>query len=221
MSKNGSAPEPHEEFDRPEPHEEFDRQVATLVAKGYPALAGRSAEEFRQLLAPLRERLPAPAAAGDARLPFLLVVGSELVPPEKAVPLIELGGRRGFTEMPADDLRRFRTVDGVGRPAGPVYLVVDVDTGADTLNVTPDDALPTIVGHGRSPLTIDEGIALATHHPEVLRTRNCFSLLGSRCGDRRVTAVWVSKGSPRLGWCWAGNPHTWLGSASCGARAAA
>ncbi|MGQ0669203.1 MAG: DUF5701 family protein [Actinomycetota bacterium] len=22
---------------------------------------------------------------------------------------------------------------------------------------------------------------------------------------------------PRLGWCWAGNPHTWLGSASCGA----
>ena len=64
----------------------------------------------------------------------------------------------------------------------------------------------------------EEGVALVTHHPEILRNSNCFSLLGSRRGDRRVTALWISKGKPRLGWCWAGNPHTWLGSASCGSR---
>jgi len=87
------------------------------------------------------------------------------------------------------------------------------------LNVTPDDALESIISKGRSPLTIDEGLALVTQYPEVLESRNAFSILGSRCGDRRVPALWLSKGRPRLGWCWAGNPHSWLGSASCGGRA--
>jgi Family of unknown function (DUF5701) len=45
-----------------------------------------------------------------------------------------------------------------------------------------------------------------------------FSLAGSRCGDRRVTALWISQNRPKLGWCWAGNPHTWLGTASCADR---
>ncbi|MGH3131815.1 MAG: DUF5701 family protein, partial [Gaiellaceae bacterium] len=79
----------------------------------------------------------------------------------------------------------------------------------------------SIVPENRSPMTIDEGIALLIHNPEVLETKNCFSLLGSRCGDRRVTAMWISGGKPRLGWCWAGNPHTWLGSASCASRVGA
>jgi hypothetical protein len=57
-----------------------------------------------------------------------------------------------------------------------------------------------------------------THHPDFLSKNNCFSLLASRRADRRVPALWISAGAPRLGWCWAGNRHTWLGSASCGAR---
>ena len=36
-----------------------------------------------------------------------------------------------------------------------------------------------------------------------------------------VPAIWISNRAPKLGWCWAGNPHTWLGSASCSDRAAA
>ena len=132
-----------------------------------------------------------------------------------AVSALELRGKRGFTDMEAADLRRFGLVEGLEVPQG-AYLLTDVDTGKATLNVTPDNAMPVITAAGRSPLTVDEGLALVTHHPDVLRTMNCFSMLGSRCGDRRVTALWVSKGRPRLGWCWAGNPHTWLGSASCG-----
>jgi hypothetical protein len=106
-------------------------------------------------------------------------------------------------------------------PRDSAYLVADIDTGEATLNVTPDQAIKTIIQEDRSPLTIDEGVALITHYPDILRTRNCFSILGSRCGDRRVPAMWISGGSPRLGWCWAGNPHTWLGSASCGDRVGA
>jgi hypothetical protein len=34
----------------------------------------------------------------------------------------------------------------------------------------------------------------------------------------RQVEVWISQGARKLGWCWAGNPHTWPGSASCGGR---
>lgn len=74
---------------------------------------------------------------------------------------------------------------------------------------------------GRSPLTVAEGIAVVTPIPGILRNRNCFSLLGSHCGDRRVTAVWVGQKPLKSGWCWTGNPLTWLGSASYERRLAA
>jgi hypothetical protein len=132
---------------------------------------------------------------------------------------VERGASLGgvYTTMEADDLARFGPVDGVEIPPGP-YVIEDVDTGGEYLNVTPDDALPRILAAGRSPLTIEEGLALLDRHPDVLQSHNAFSLLASRCGDRRVPALWTSKGRPRLGWCWAGNPHTWLGSASCARR---
>lgn len=201
------------------PASEFDRQVDNLLAKGYPELAGMEKDVFLRHIAPLEERLPELLTSGDeTRIPFLIVVSDQLVARDEAMPLVELGGKRGFTSMEADELERFTPIERVKLPPGPAYLAADVDTGRATLNVTPDDALETIARENRSPLTIDEGIALTTHHPEFLKTRSCFSMLGSRCGDRRVTAMWISKGGPRLGWCWAGNPHTWLGSASCGSR---
>lgn len=119
--------------------------------------------------------------------------------------------------MEDDDLKRF-TPTGVEMPAGP-YLLLDVGTGPATLGVVPEQALTRITDAGRSPITIDERLALITQFPGVLRTRNCFSMLASRCGDRRVPALWVSNGRPRLGWCWTAAPHSWLGSASCAGRA--
>jgi hypothetical protein len=193
--------------------------VERLVGLGYPELAGLSEDRFRAALAPLQERLPElDEAESRARIAFVVALAPGVVPRERALPLVVLDGRPGFTDVEADDLARFAPIEGLELPAGLAYLVADLDTGRSTLDVTPDDALEAIAGEGRSPLTIEEGVALATHHPTVLRTMNCFSMLGSRCGDRRVTALWISKGRPRLGWCWAGNPHTWLGSASCGAR---
>lgn len=98
------------------------------------------------------------------------------------------------------------------------HLVTGVERGEEFRNVTPDAAAAAIAGRGRSLLTIAEGVALITHYPAALEKNRCFSLAGSRCGDRRVPALWISKGAPKLGWCWAGNPHTWLGTASCAAR---
>jgi hypothetical protein len=129
-----------------------------------------------------------------------------------------LRGRRGFTTMAADDLARFRPTPDLDLPESPVYLLVDPDTGADTLDVRPEDALPGIHASGRTPLTLEEGLAVVTQHPEWLAERNCFEMLGSRAGDRRVTGLWLSRKAPRLGWCWVGNPHTWLGMATAAGR---
>jgi len=85
--------------------------------------------------------------------------------------------------------------------------------------VRPDAALVTVTDAGRSPLTTDEGVALITHYPHALEKNHCFQLLGSRCGDRRVPGLWISDRRPKLGFCWAGNLHTWLGAACCAQRA--
>lgn len=207
--------------------DELERQVTRLVDAGLPHLAGLDDERFRRLFAPARTALralpPAPATDGQAapgrRVPFSVVVGPDVVPPAAAVQAVVLPGGRGFTTMDADDLARFAPLPGLDVPDAPVYLVADLDAGERWLDVPPERALPAIEDAGRSPLTLAEGLSLAATHPRVLDGAR-FSLLGSRCGDRRVPALWVSGRRARLGWCWQGAPHSWLGSASCGARLA-
>jgi hypothetical protein len=207
---------------------EFDRQIATLVRKGYPALAGIAEGEFAALLAPLREHAEAcateHAADREGRIPFLIVIKGELVSPEAAMPLVGVKGARGSVNMHPVEPASFAPIAGTSIPDGTAYLVTDVDTGRATRNIAPAHARAIIAGENRLPLTIDEGVALVTHYPDVLtdkRRYTCFSLLASRRGDRRVPALWMSFGAPRLGWCWDGNPHSWLGSASCGGRVGA
>jgi hypothetical protein len=200
--------------------DELDRQVRHLVSLGYPALAGMGEPEFLALFEPLRAKaaeLPTRASDED-RVPFVVVVKPSLVPHEAALPLTALKGKAGFIDFKPGGLETFGAIPAVSVPDAPVYLLVDVDTGTETLNVTPAEALDTIRAQGRSPLTIEEGVALVTQRPDKLRKNRCFSLLASRSHDKRVPALWISQGRPKLGWCWEKNPHTWLGSASCAGR---
>ena len=193
---------------------EFDRQIDALVMTGLPDALELAEQCFRASIEPLRDLLPAVEPVTDG-LPFVVVV-----PHLPVVPVLEsvhtVGGP-GFTTMDDEDLARFRPLPELEVPAAP-YLLVDVDPGADTLNLPPAEVLPRLQAAGRSPLTIAEGLAVLVSDPGVLRARNCFSLLGSRAGDKRVPALWVSARRPRLGWCYQGAPHTWLGSASCAGR---
>jgi len=195
---------------------EFDRQVDALVTAGLPDALDLAPECFRAAVEPLRDLLPDPAPDGTA-IPFVVVVPH--LPVVEVLESVHTVGGTGFTTMDDDDLARFQPVPELDVPAGP-YLLVDVDTGTDTLDVPPAEVLPRLRSEGRSPLTIAEGLAVLVSDPGVLRGRNCFSLLGSRAGDKRVPALWVSARRPRLGWCYQGAPHTWLGSASCGGRLA-
>ena len=123
-------------------------------------------------------------------------------------------------QLEPDDLETFVPIDAVRVPDAPAYLAVDVDLGAGSRNVRPEDALRDILEAGRSPLTLDEGVALVLQQPEVIARNRGFSMAGSRRGDQRVPAFWISEGRPTLGWCWDRNPHTWLGTASCARRVA-
>lgn len=201
--------------------QEFSNQVQNLIHKGYHQLAGRSDSEFINFLEPLRvkvEKLDLPSIDIEKGfLPFVIVVKNVMIPTEKAMSMVEKDGSAGITKLyplvPSD----FSTISGVNVPDLEAYLLVDIDRGKENINQPPSEAMKKIVEIGRSPLTIDEGVAIVTHYPEFLIKNNCFSLLASRhSDDQRVPAIWINRTkNPNLGWCWNGNPHTWLGSASC------
>ncbi|GAB2618139.1 DUF5701 family protein [Streptomyces capparidis] len=211
---------------------EFDRQVRNLTELGYPALAGVDPAEFDAMLSPLRDLAattgPAPYDPYDpesGRVPFLLVVTREVAPVEQAMQRTTLHGRDkpGFVDHSFEpgSLERFVATEATALPDPRAYLLFDVERGEEFCGAVPSDAMDAIAGRGRNLLTIEEGIALITHFPWILVKNKCFSLGGSRSGDRRVPAIWISRNTPKLGWCWQGNPHTWLGMASAGARRAA
>lgn len=194
---------------------EFDRQVDALASTGLPGRLELSDACFRAMVEPLRDLLPEEGDPSADRIPFVVVVPA--MPVTDVLAEVHGVGGTGFTTMESDDLARFAPLPDLDLPAAP-YLLLDVDTGADTMNRPPVEVQPEFTAAGRSPLTVAEGVAVLVSDPGVLRSRNCFSLLGSRAGDKRVPALWVSARRPRLGWCYEGAPHTWLGSASCGSR---
>jgi hypothetical protein len=193
---------------------EFDRQVDALVTAGLPAWRDLADECFRAWLEPLRDLLPT-LPRETAGIPFVVVVPD--APVRQVLAAARTVGGAGFSTMDDDDLDRFAPLPELLVPATP-YLLLDVDTGPGTLNQPPAAAAAGITAAGRTPLTLAEGVAVLVSDPGVLRSRNCFSLLGSRAGDKRVPALWVSARRPRLGWCYQGAPHTWLGTASCAGR---
>lgn len=192
------------------------RQIDRLVAVGYPALTGLTEANLRDRLSPLADLAAlAPPASRHHHLPVVVVPGPGLVRPSAAMGAVP----GGVVDMRPTVPEEYATIPSAPVPDADAWLLVDVDPGAGLRDVTPDAALERLVAGGRSPLTITEGIAVVTQHDGILRSATAFSLLASRRGDRRVPALWTTRdGATRLGWCWAGNPHTWLGSASCAAR---
>jgi len=209
---------------------EFDRQVGVLLDRGYPALAGITEPEFAAVVEPLRDlvRTEVPVLDGrgtTSRVPFVVVTPPAAIRAEDLVPTLSLvdGGQAGILDRNHGEagLAPYRPLPWLGVPDSGAYLLLDVERGEEFCGVRPEDALPVVRGRGRSPLTVHEGIALVTAFPAVLERNRCFMLAGSRRGDRRVPALWISGRAPKLGWCWDGNPHSWLGTASTARRVSA
>ena len=201
---------------------ELDRQLGRILAANLHQHVGWTPEEAATYGDALREPLRAKAVGlprpTRERAPFVLVMAA--LPPSIAITTQRHGTKSGFLSGDTSDIDEFRPIDGLDTPHG-LYAVVDVWRGQEHLGRTPDEAMSDFERQGRSPLTVTEGLALLTAHPEALEKNHCFQTPGSRNGDRRVPGLWISKGAPKLGFCWAGNRHTWLGIASCAGRVSA
>lgn len=198
-------------------------QADRLVSLGVHKLAGLSSADLCDA-----------AAAAHPREGALLVVQPELAPASRLAGLVERAGVQGFVVADMSDVDAFTPIDPL--PAGAVYLVDGLERGDELANWSPDEALPALTGRGRTPLTLTEGIHWLLQQPEALERNRCFMTIGSRLRrpdgrlDTHTPALWLSNGTgrdgrerrnaPKVGWCWAGNRHTWLGFASAAGRTA-
>ncbi|GAA2484861.1 DUF5701 family protein [Streptomyces gobitricini] len=198
-------------------------QAEHLIALGVHESAGIPADELR------RFAKEAGGDDGDA----LLAVHPDRAPASVLAPLLRHDGKPGFvvTDMP--------DVDGfvpctVELSDAPLYVVTGLDRGDHMANWSPEEALPALTEQNRTPLLLTEGIHWVLQQPAVLERNRCFMTIGSRLRkangalDARTPAIWISNGTgrdgrerrnaPKVGWCWWGNRHTWLGFASAGGR---
>jgi uncharacterized protein DUF5701 len=194
-------------------------QAERLIDLGVHNLAGMPVERLRDV--------PDEPAS-------LLVIHPGLVPASTLAPLLRVNDKPGFVVTDMADVDEFVPIASVTVPNAPLYLVCELDRGDAMANWSPDEALPAIAEAGRTPLTLTEGLHWLLQRPDVLQRNHCFMTIGSRrrkpdgALDARTPAVWISNGTgrdgavnrnaPKVGWCWAGNRHTWLGFASAGGR---
>ena len=200
---------------------QLSEQVDRLIELGVHELGGLSSAELA-------------AAAADDVEGAVLAVRPERVPASQLAPLLTRDGKNGFVVIDMTDVDQFSSIDEAAAPDSPLYLVRDVDRGDSMCGWSPEEALPAIIAARRSPLTLTEGIYWLLQQPEALERNHCFMTIGSRLRkpdkrlDARTPAIWISngtgrdgrpnRGAPKVGWCWAGNRHTWLGFASAARR---
>jgi hypothetical protein len=200
----------------------LSQQVERLIALGVHEIGRLSAAELRAAL------------AGPKDTGALLVIHPDRAPASTLVSLLEHGGKRGFVVVDMGDVDDFSPIEQVALPSAPVYVISGLDRGDHMANWSPEEALPAITAAGRTPLTVVEGILWVLQQPDILARGHCFMTIGSRLRaingspDARTPALWISNGTgrdgranrnaPKLGWCWAGNRHTWLGFASASGR---
>ena len=203
----------------------FAQQAKNLMALGVLEAAGLPVNSLHSLA----------QTAGAERRDALLVVRHDLAPASLLAPLLRRGDKAGFVVQDMVDVDRF-TPYRTEVPDGPVYLVHGLDRGDHLANYRPEEALPELAGAGRTPLLLSEGLHWALQQPSALERNRCFMTIGSRLRkesgsyDSRTPAVWISNGTgrdgrerrnaPKVGWCWWGNRHTWLGFASATRREA-
>ncbi|MFF5975467.1 DUF5701 family protein [Streptomyces sp. NPDC012769] len=205
-------------------------QAERLIELGVHEIAGLTAEELRAFA----ESAGSPENSGSAGA--LLAVHPDRAPASALAPLLRRADKPGFVVVDMPDVDDFTPYGdgGVELPDAPLYLVDGVDRGDRMANWSPEEALPALTKEGRSPLVLSEGIHWVLQQPEALERNRCFMTIGSRLRkpkgtyDARTPAIWISNGTgrdgkerrdaPKVGWCWWGNRHTWLGFGSTTGR---
>jgi hypothetical protein len=148
----------------------FIKQVNTVIERKYfiPAGLGQSAFIDNHIM-PLQKFLDknkVDTTVKEHRIPILVVVPGSMVALGYQLEKI----RESFNETRFDYIIKpewFENAEGILTP-DTTYLLFDIETGYSMRNTSPKKCVTAFSHEGRSGLTIDEGIALITHFPEVL-----------------------------------------------------
>jgi hypothetical protein len=148
----------------------FNKQLSRIIERKFHKIANLSKNDFiNHYIMPLKElTVECQAEIRENRIPFLIVVPHNIVPLSYQIDSI----REITDEKPLEYIIKpewFENAKGVSTPDKP-YLLLDVETGYAMKNITPKKSVETFNSQGRFALTIDEGLALITHFPEVLES---------------------------------------------------
>ncbi|WP_340677532.1 DUF5701 family protein [Paraglaciecola sp.] len=208
-----------------DPVSEFDRQVDLLSQRIKNNVFIYDLFKLQQQVADLRlkiSELGTGQGVREGNIPVVVVFRTQVASYGSLLSQLHYKGHEGYIEMTPKTPESFVDVDSLAIPEVDIYALWDVDTGGSMLNISPSDSVDMLESKGRMPLTMYEGVQCALAIPEILTDKQQFNAIqmpGSRIGgDQRVPSIWISKGAPRLGWCWFGNIHTWLATASCRSR---
>ena len=150
----------------------FDTQLNTIRERKFHLPTGLSENDFvnRHIL-PLKQLLAKNIKDTDveeSHIPVLIVVPHSVVPLSYQLERT----RESINDIQLEHIIKpewFENAKGVSTPDRP-YLILDVETGYAMKNTTPKKCIKTFNDEGRFALTVDEGIALIAHFPEVLES---------------------------------------------------
>jgi hypothetical protein len=150
----------------------FYQQIKTIIEKKFHVPTGLSESDFiNRHIMPLKQLLVEndnDTKTDESRIPILVVVPHTIVPLSYQLERI----RESINDIQLEHIIKpewFENAQGVSTPDKP-YLLVDVETGYAMKNITPRKCVQSFRDAGRFALTLDEGIALISHFPEVLES---------------------------------------------------
>ena len=150
----------------------FDKQVKTIIERKFHIPTGLSESDFvNRHIMPLKQLLAKDInnnKIDEGHIPILIVLPNAIVPLSYQLERI----RENLNDIQLEHIIKpewFENAKGVSTSDKP-YLLLDVETGYVMKNITPKKCVKTFRDEGRFALTVDEGIALIAHFPEVLQS---------------------------------------------------
>ncbi|MEJ2232727.1 MAG: DUF5701 family protein, partial [Syntrophobacterales bacterium] len=150
----------------------FSQQINTIIERKFHVPTGLSESDFiKRHIMPLKQLLvenDKNTEIDESRISILVVVPHTIVPLSYQLERI----RERINDRPLAHIIQpewFENAKGVSTPDKP-YLLLDVESGSAMKNTTPKKCVQTFRDAGRFALTVDEGIALISHFPEILES---------------------------------------------------
>lgn len=150
----------------------FKKQLDRIIKNQFHILTNLSQADFiARYIDPLwqlLENLQIETEVQENRIPLLLIVPHDIVSLSYQLECVRKSLNRKQLEYIIKP-EWFKNAPGVSTPSEP-YLILDVETGEARTNITPAKCVEKFNQEDRYALTIDEGLALITHYPEVLES---------------------------------------------------